>query len=1126
MQYSPTILIGLGGLGSTIVNNIYAKLHPDMLRQTVILAMDTDVNWIRSLKDLPDNNIIQTSLNQTVGQYLYNKERSGDQSVKEWFPTDILEMTRKLMTDGAGQVRGVSRLALTGAIENNEVQKIVAEISRINTQSTSKFISGVRVCLVGSLAGGTGSGMFLQVALMLRKLLRERFGVETVMSIGYFLLGGVLEGCGKITGLEEVDNINANTYACFKELNALTENASSTKSNSLNIKFEFDPYNPNPMLSNRDLPFDYYHLIDHLNLNGKNLGAFENYLTMMTNNIYVYLFSPIASGAFSKLDNQILSVVKSRGQSRVCGSAAGRLVYPYQDVLRLFAIRRTVNGISSVWTKFDDLFEEDMNEYKRQRNQGNTKADKPVLRKKYIFYLENTVQKQKADPNFVLINNQLNLFDENKEIIGRKSVEFIQSIEDEILRRFENDEKLLAIQEDRSKMPKLDKLQVAETARGQIDNAERLLTELERGARDFVANNKILARNILFDDEQKNLQEQKIYTGEKYYLNYWILNDEPMHPIAARIFIYEVWNDLETRVLELKHELEELKDDYEGIKNKYNDRKSKGMKRTAQDELYKILNQPFYKKVMSGKKDLKLFAEGFSTYFRKRKTAIVDLSAKELQLSIFEALQNWLKLQAAIMEEFFFSLDRILDRFDLENKELSIKYEYEGGYDRNILAKPSVIETLWKDKENQLVSFDELPDDLSKTIYSTFYDKFCEKAGNEHLKIGYSDDFLKQISERILKNNSRYIENTKVLDLDIIAAIREEGRLLGKSKQEIDKYLSEKLIELKNLVRAFGPDSNRVNLKSSFYSMWGINEGVNKFIPQKLKDELEMEDTTAASFIIDERFDKREIIRSKILMGQSLDQFLKFYHGDETKSEGAYYRSYSKRIKDLQNPNTQMITPHLDKRWHLPNYLPEIFPDLNEKVRMAAIDTLLKGVITQTIAIRSIGGLLTWTAHHQALVDSEGRQISSLNIDRLLDAIFQNPHLEEKIAQKYAGQLQQDRLCHKKDYEKFQLLYQVEQVYYPILRQEPCQLLDVLLHYFQSETYQHKDRTNGMLLLKRFRQLLEGIIETAHPTDAPFIQSQKYRTLIKERLLPLSMLYLQLPANDAITGEIKDILLS
>ena len=226
----------------------------------------------------------------------------------------------------------------------------------------------------------------MQVPLMIRKILRESFGVETMMSMGFFLLGGVMQGCGKITGQDEVRNIFANTYASFKELNALTENASSSNVD-LNIKFEYDPNSSNATLSKKDRPYDYYHIIDHLNLNGKNLPSLNSYINMISSSVFVYLFSPIADGSFSKLDNQIIKLVGTSGKTRVCGSAAGKLFYPYDDIVRLFSIRRTLESIDTVWQKFDKQFDLAKIEFKRQRMGGDTKVEEPSLRKKYLFYL-------------------------------------------------------------------------------------------------------------------------------------------------------------------------------------------------------------------------------------------------------------------------------------------------------------------------------------------------------------------------------------------------------------------------------------------------------------------------------------------------------------------------------------------------------------------------------------------------------------------------------------------------------------------------------------------------------------------------------------------------------------------
>ncbi|MCI3988206.1 tubulin-like doman-containing protein, partial [Bacillus vallismortis] len=51
---------------------------------------------------------------------------------------------------------------------------------------------GVRVIIVTSLAGGTGSGMFLQIALYLREMLRKKLQHHNILIRGAFLMPDVL----------------------------------------------------------------------------------------------------------------------------------------------------------------------------------------------------------------------------------------------------------------------------------------------------------------------------------------------------------------------------------------------------------------------------------------------------------------------------------------------------------------------------------------------------------------------------------------------------------------------------------------------------------------------------------------------------------------------------------------------------------------------------------------------------------------------------------------------------------------------------------------------------------------------------------------------------------------------
>lgn len=1114
-MYVPTILIGVGGIGSSIVNEIYGKLNQEMLEQTVILAMDTDVNWIKSLRNLPDNNIIQTSTDQTVGQYIYNRQRMNDTSIEEWFQTNILELKDKNMTDGAGQVRSVSRLAFRGAIERNEVNKIRSEITRINTQTDNRYKASVRVCIVGTLAGGTGSGIFLQVPLMIRKILRESFGVETMMSVGFFLLGGVLQGCGKITGQDEVNNIFANTYASFKELNALTENASSANSD-LNIRFEYDPASSNAQLSKRDRPYDYYHIIDHLNLNGKNLPSLSSYVSMISNSVFVYLFSPIADGQFSKLDNQIIKLVNTKGKARVCGSAAGKLFYPYNDIIRLFSIKRTLVSISTVWQKFDKQFQRDLVEFKRKRSSGDTKVQEPQLREKYLFYLRQEIEKDNPTPTFRVINQQLNIYDQNGEIVGRKSQVFLAEIDNHIKRLIKSDKKTNELFNNIN--PDYDHLIDGGSARDEIDNTENNLRLYERAADQFVDNNSALVRNILLDDEQRDLENQDIYQGEKFYLNQYILGLDILHPIGARAFIYEVMELLENQIKDEKNKLDKSLKGFESLKNHFDD----GESGTVFKQLNKVTNSSFFRR----KRRMREFGDEYLGNAEDRKMRIKKLIQQRISYKTKEKLFAQLSQYVHIIEDFFRALRRILDRYQTEQKRLENKYNSTQEYNQPVLASPKLLDILWESESTSFTSLDEVPDDLSKSIYLTFYRKFCQKVANENLNIQYSENFIANVSEKILENNSKTIIEGKTLDFDIIEAIYREAELSGKGPDEREDYLKEQLMKLLTRIQAFGPDNALVDYgRSSFYSMWGLNSDTAALLAEETKNELEREDTTDSSFIIDANFDKREIIRSKILMGQSLDQFLKFHPGDTIKSPGDYYRGYLHRIKEMSG-HQQTITPHLDKRWHLPNYLPEIFPELNNKIEQETLDSVLKGIITKRLVIVNVAGLPVWTFNNQRIYDENGKQIKGLNLNVLYKAVLINPAFQDAIQSHYAEQLERDVYGKGKDFKSYNIIREAKDIYYPpISREQNYHVLDLVLHFFKN-VKSEKERKVGNRLLEKLKELMYHIIHRSDEYVDPSIKKMKYQEFMEQEFLATSIVYNTMDKNDILYRTIKDVLLN
>ena len=111
-------------------------------------------------------------------------------------------------------------------------------------------------------------------------------------------------------------------------------------------------------------------------------------------------------------------------------------------------------------------------------------------------------------------------------------------------------------------------------------------------------------------------------------------------------------------------------------------------------------------------------------------------------------------------------------------------------------------------------------------------------------------------------------------------------------------------------------------------TFWGIHEDSKEQLSEIERKELFEEDA-----IYDNAFSKYEITRYTAHYGLEAHHFNKFSNGEKserhTKYPGVYYESYYKAVEKL-NRGEPAVTPHLDKNWHLPAYMPDLNPSHKE----------------------------------------------------------------------------------------------------------------------------------------------------------------------------------------------------
>ena len=266
---APTLLVGLGGTGSKIVKQVrlLAKSH-HMENNLSYVVFDTDVNELAAIReDTPEIEVVQTSTKQTVGEYLDKDTYARD----NWFPVNKI-LNRKTLSEGAGQVRAISRLALNTAIKAGKMTPLHRAIERLYKLNGEATMQAMRVILVGSLCGGTGSGLILPVSMYIRNYLITRFQQNAAIMRGFFLLPEVFFEV--IHGQEEQNNLKANAYAALRELDAFLMKGDGSLPDHYHLHFmapragseEMDEYDVSPM--------DFCFLYDAQNMDGNKQNSF------------------------------------------------------------------------------------------------------------------------------------------------------------------------------------------------------------------------------------------------------------------------------------------------------------------------------------------------------------------------------------------------------------------------------------------------------------------------------------------------------------------------------------------------------------------------------------------------------------------------------------------------------------------------------------------------------------------------------------------------------------------------------------------------------------------------------------------------------------------------------------
>ena len=376
-----SLFIGLGGTGLKSILHTkkrFIDTYGEIPPMTAFLAFDTDGD---SINVSLDSHLGDKKISLDNSEFVYIQVKGPQQVLKqqpELFDF-VPQVNRDLLvnlSDGAGQVRSNGRFATHfnyGAIEN-AIQSKLTSILNADSIANEKFkVNGndVEINMMFSVAGGTGSGTFLDIAYIVKEVSKSINANVGVSTIAFAILPDVFNA---MMNGPAMANVLPNGYGAFYDLDYLMHQNYDKK--PLEIKYA------NKTIQVESPPFD---LVFTINNSDKNANTYTK-VNDLSELIGLAMFtgaSELSGGMSSSYDN--VKTVIAGGSMKVankhswaCGLGLSELYYDGNKLGNIYAHKASVSIINNLIAAETDSFNLDdifITDAKIRENNGDENND-------------------------------------------------------------------------------------------------------------------------------------------------------------------------------------------------------------------------------------------------------------------------------------------------------------------------------------------------------------------------------------------------------------------------------------------------------------------------------------------------------------------------------------------------------------------------------------------------------------------------------------------------------------------------------------------------------------------------------------------------------------------------------
>ena len=345
------LLIGVGGTGSNAVDIFYQKkeeLGNQVGNNVTALVFDTDAG---DLKRIQSAKTVVMADNASVGTIC---DRLGPELLRPWFPCDVKAIRAQEMVRGASQWRKKSYLAFLNLMNKPMARNTFIQALESMTIDPS---ASCEVYVIASVAGGTGSGSFIPIALYAKRYLRKTLGKDPIVNAMIALPDIYAESQTK----ENKVKVYANAYAILREINAINlvarnYNEGRTAHKKAPIRFTIGDINsPVGLLFDASdrrywtpeaAPFSQIFLLDRI----PGLNSVQAHDMVLANSLYTMICTEIGDKFDSEFSNhELLRSQNNGGNAIYAGVSTAQIRFPKESVLKYLAYQKTVDSCNTEW---------------------------------------------------------------------------------------------------------------------------------------------------------------------------------------------------------------------------------------------------------------------------------------------------------------------------------------------------------------------------------------------------------------------------------------------------------------------------------------------------------------------------------------------------------------------------------------------------------------------------------------------------------------------------------------------------------------------------------------------------------------------------------------------------------